>query len=69
MVGRVGRDGGPPLHFVLLVEVEGDVFAGGGGLERPGGFGGVDGVRERALGEKGLVGREGGSARVGDVHL
>ena len=48
-VRRVGRDGGPPLLLVRLVEVDGDVLAGGGGLERPGGFGGVDLVGEGTL--------------------
>ena len=51
----VGRDGGPPLLLVGLVEVDGDVFAGGGGLEGPGGFGGAD-----LVGEGTLVGGEGG---------
>ena len=27
-VGRIGRDGGPPLHLVGLVEVDGDFLAG-----------------------------------------
>ena len=36
-VGRVGRDGGPPLLLVRFVEVEGDFFCGvWGGFERPG---------------------------------
>lgn len=48
-VGGVGGDGGPPLLLVGFVEVDGDVFAGGGGLERPGGFGGVDLVGEGTL--------------------
>lgn len=48
-VRGVGGDGGPPLLLVGFVEVDGDVFARGGGLERPGGFGGVDLVGERTL--------------------
>lgn len=52
-VGGVGGDGGPPLLLVGFVEVDGDVFARGGGLERPGGFRGVDLVGERTLREKG----------------
>ena len=48
-VGGIGSDGGPPLLLVGFVEVDGDVFAGGGGLERPGGFGGVDFVGEGSL--------------------
>jgi hypothetical protein len=34
-VGRIGRDGGPPLHFVGFVEMKGDLFAGGDGFESP----------------------------------
>lgn len=34
-VGGVAGYGGPPLHFVGFVEVEGYFFAGGGGFERP----------------------------------
>lgn len=37
-VRGVAGDGRPPLLLVGFVEVDGDVFAGGGGLERPGGF-------------------------------
>lgn len=48
-VGGVGDDGGPPLLLVGLVEVDGDVFTGGGGLERPGGFGGADFVGKGSL--------------------
>ena len=55
MIGRVGGDGGPPLHFVGFVEVDADVFAGGGGLQRPGGLGGADFVGEVALVEIGYV--------------
>lgn len=49
-VGGVGGDGSPPLQLVGFVEVDGDFFAGGGGLERPGGFGGADLVGEGSLG-------------------
>lgn len=49
-VRGVGGDRGPPLLLVGLVEVDGDVLARGGGLERPGGFRGVDLVGEGALG-------------------
>ena len=48
-VRGVGRDGGPPLLLVGFVEVEGDVFAGGGGFEGPGGFGGADFVGQGTL--------------------
>ena len=48
-VGGVGRDRGPPLLLVSFVEVDGDVFSCGGGLERPGGFGGADFVGEGTL--------------------
>lgn len=48
-VRGIGRDGGPPLLLVGFVEVDGDVFARGGGLERPGGFGRADLVGERTL--------------------
>ena len=48
-VEGVSGDGSPPLLFVGFVEVDGDVFAGGGGLKRPGGFGGVDLVGEGTL--------------------
>lgn len=48
-VGGVRGNGSPPLLLVGFVEVDGDVFARGGGLERPGGFGGVDFVGERTL--------------------
>jgi len=58
-VGGVGGDGGPPLHFVGFVEVEGYFFCGGGrGFEGPGAFGGVDFVGEGALSEGMLVGLE-----------
>lgn len=40
----------PPLHLVDLVEVDGDFFAAGDGLERPGGFVEKNGVGEVALG-------------------
>lgn len=33
---RGGHNVGPPFHFVDLVEVNGDFFAGGGGFEGPG---------------------------------
>lgn len=56
--GRVGRDRGPPLLLVRLVEVDGDVLARGGGLERPGGFRGAD-----LVGEGTLRGKEGGDVR------
>lgn len=49
VVGRVGRDGRPPLHLVRLVEMDADVLAGRGGLERPGGLGGPDLEGEVAL--------------------
>ena len=41
----------PPFHLVGFVKVQGDFFGGGagGGFEGPGGFVGVDGVREIAL--------------------
>lgn len=48
-VGRVGRDGRPPLLLGRFVEVDGDFFAARGGLERPGGFGGEDFVGEGTL--------------------
>ena len=48
-VGGVGGDGSPPLLLVCFVEVDGNVFAGGGGLERPGGFRGVDFMGEGTL--------------------
>ena len=40
-VWGVGRDGSPPLLLVRFVEVDLNVFAGGGWIESPGGFGGV----------------------------
>ena len=48
-VRGISGDGSPPLLLVAFVEVDGDVFARGGGLKRPGRFGGMDLVRERAL--------------------
>ena len=48
-VRGVAGDGSPPLLLVGLVEVDGDVLAGGGGLKRPGGFGRVDLVGEGTL--------------------
>ena len=49
MTGRVGGDGGPPLHFVHFVEVDADVFASRRGLEGPSAFGGMDFVRKGTL--------------------
>lgn len=48
-VGGIGRDGGPPLLLVGFVEVDGNIFARRGGLERPGGFGGANLVGEGTL--------------------
>lgn len=48
-VGGVVRDRGPPLLLVRFVEVDGDFFTRGGGLERPGGFGGADLVGKGTL--------------------
>lgn len=55
-VRRVRGHAGPPLHLVGFVQVDGDFFArgAGSGLERPGGFVGVDLMREGAL-ERGEV--------------
>ena len=39
----------PPLHLVGLVEVDGELFSGRCGLERPGAVVGADGVGEGAL--------------------
>lgn len=48
---RRGHDMRPPVHLVDFVEVDGDFFAGGCGgcFEGPGGFVGLDGVRECTL--------------------
>jgi hypothetical protein len=35
-LGGRGDDVGPPFHFVGFVEVDGEFFASGGGLEGPG---------------------------------
>lgn len=48
-LGGRGDDVRPPFHLVDFVEVDGELLAGRGGLERPGGFVDEDGMREGAL--------------------
>jgi hypothetical protein len=45
----IGDDMCPPLHLVGFVQVDCDLLACGRGLERPGGFIGVDGFGEVTL--------------------
>jgi hypothetical protein len=59
-LGRRGDDVRPPLHLIRLVQVDLEVFAGGGWGECPGGLVDADAVGELALWlmslEQGLVG-------------
>jgi hypothetical protein len=48
-LGRRGDDMGPPLHLVLLVQVNFNVFASGCGAQRPGRVVDTDGVGKFAL--------------------
>lgn len=57
--GCRGYDVGPPFHLVGLVEVNGQLLAGGGGFECPGAVVDENGVWEGALRGAGLEGAEG----------